>query len=198
MPFRMCLLGSQFHHRPRFPGPPCDPGRSGFPSPVLTLAFPSAACPQPTRLKRWLIYTPRGCGLLTNLVPFLRANATPALCPGPAPRPPSAQGPFARTGCYPARHGVRHRVVGRYPDVLAPTGPRARPPVSSRLRCCPYTAGLCRLLPAPAAGWPFPTLSPRPVHRRLDPYPAALHRCLPVSSRWTTASPQRVQARRAR
>src|SRR5467141_1254008 len=30
-----------FHHGPRFPEPPCNPGRSDFPIPVLTLAFPA-------------------------------------------------------------------------------------------------------------------------------------------------------------
>ena len=40
-----CMVGSQFRHGPRFPGPPNDPGRSVFPSPVLALACPSAAFP---------------------------------------------------------------------------------------------------------------------------------------------------------
>ena len=39
------------------------------------------------------------------------------------------------------------------------------------------TMGLCRLLPVPAGRWPFPTLSPQSVYRRLDPYPAAPLRC---------------------
>ena len=39
------------------------------------------------------------------------------------------------------------------------------------------SAGLCRLLRAPAGGWPFPTLSLRSLHRRLDPYPATPERC---------------------
>ena len=34
-----------------------------------------------------------------------------------------------------------------------------------------------RLLPVPAGRWPFPTLSPQSVYRRLDPYPAAPLRC---------------------
>ena len=39
------------------------------------------------------------------------------------------------------------------------------------------TMGLCRLLPVPAGRWPFPTLSPQSLYRRLDPYPAAPLRC---------------------
>ena len=37
--------------------------------------------------------------------------------------------------------------------------------------------GLCRLPLAPAGSWPFPTLSPRSLHRCLDPYPVALLWC---------------------
>jgi len=44
-------------------------------------------------------------------------------------------------------------------------------------RVPPRTAGPCRLLPAPAGRWPFPTLSLRPLRRRPDPYPAALLGC---------------------
>jgi hypothetical protein len=36
-----------------------------------------------------------------------------------------------------------------------------RPKPSHRLRLLPWSAGLCRLLPAPAGSRPFPTLSPR-------------------------------------
>ena len=44
-----CGLGSQFHHGSRFTKPPYDPGRSDFPSPVLTSAlhatFQMSTCP---------------------------------------------------------------------------------------------------------------------------------------------------------
>jgi hypothetical protein len=40
-----------------------------------------------------------------------------------------------------------------------------------------YTPGLCRLPPAPAARWTFPTLSPQSLQRRLDPYPAVPLHC---------------------
>ena len=48
---------------------------------------------------------------------------------------------------------------------------------------CPISAGLCRLLSAPAGRWPFPTLSPQSVSRRLDPYPAAFLATMSVSTR---------------
>jgi len=38
-------------HDPRFHRPPYDPGRSDFPSPVLTLACPPAAFPSIVRFK---------------------------------------------------------------------------------------------------------------------------------------------------
>ncbi len=83
--FEITMMGSQFCHTPRFPGPPCDHGRSDFPSPVLTSACPFTVGPQLRKLKRWRVYAPLGCGLLMNLAPFLRVRETPALSPGPDP-----------------------------------------------------------------------------------------------------------------
>ena len=40
-----------------------------------------------------------------------------------------------------------------------------------------YTPGLCRLPPAPAGTWTFPTLFPQSLQSRLDPYPAVPLRC---------------------
>ncbi len=44
-------------------------------------------------------------------------------------------------------------------------------------RLSPCARGLRRLSPVPAARWPFPTLSLRPLRRCSDPYPAALLGC---------------------
>ena len=41
-----------------------------------------------------------------------------------------------------------------------------------------WSAGLCRLLQAPAGRWPFPALSLQSLHGCLDPYPAASPRCI--------------------
>ncbi len=52
--------------------------------------------------------------------------------------------------------------------------PHQNPPADFNLS---YTAGLCRLLRAPAGSWWFPTLSPQTLHRCWDPYPATTFRC---------------------
>ena len=41
----------------------------------------------------------------------------------------------------------------------------------------PISTSLCRLLPASAGRWPFPTLSLQSLRRCLDPYPAVFSRC---------------------
>ena len=41
----------------------------------------------------------------------------------------------------------------------------------------PNPISLCRLPPAPAGNWPFPTLSLQSLRRCLDPYPAVSFRC---------------------
>ena len=168
-----CEVGSQFHHEPRFPRPPYDPGRSDFPSPVLTLACPAAACPPPRELKRWRVYAPLGGGLHATLVPSLRVRSIPAQCPGP----PSAQGPFARSGRYPSRRDLVGHISRCYPAFIAHTDPCVRPNPSRRLRSMPWSASLCRLSSVPAGRWPFPTLSPQSLYGCLDPYPAASLRC---------------------
>ena len=89
--------------------------------------------------------------------------------------PPGAQSPFAPSGRYPSRDGDRH-LERHYPLIIAHTDSCARPKPSHCFRF-PYTASLCRLSPAPAGSWPFPTLSPQSLHRCLDPYPAASLRC---------------------
>jgi len=75
---------------PRFPGPPYDPGRSDFPSPVLTLACPPTAFPWMRRLKRWHVSTPLNHGLHVGLGPYsmarqprlsVRGRPRPARCP---------------------------------------------------------------------------------------------------------------------
>ncbi len=87
-------VGSHFHHEPRFPGPPYDPGRSDFPSPVLTLAFllgPS---------QRWRGLSAGSRTPLPPLVypwarPYLASNRSPGTASGRALGPPSAQSLFA-------------------------------------------------------------------------------------------------------
>ena len=102
---------------------------------------------------------------------------------GSVPGPPSAQGPFARSGCYPSRRSLTGYVNGRYPAFIARTGPCAGPNPSRRLRSLPWSASLCRLSPVPAGRWPFPTLSLQIFPWMLGPLPRrVLEVHVPVSS----------------
>ena len=83
--------------------------------------------------------------------------------------PPGAQRSFARSRCYLSRSGVSRHLRGHYPSFVAHTTSCARPKPSHRLRLLPWSAGLCRLLPAPAGRRPFPTLSPRVFPWMLGP-----------------------------
>ena len=186
-------------HDPRFHRPPCDPGRSDFPSPVLTLAFPSAAYPPPRTLKRWLTYTPLARGLRADLVPSLMVRLAPALSPGTpkdrqVPRAPShAPGVTPRVA---PSNGASAGVTPPY-QLLRTHASDQNPPVPFRHQ--PYRAGLCRLLPAPAGSWPFPTLSPRVLPRMLGPIPRrAVEVHLPVSSFHNNGLPCGITGRRTR
>jgi hypothetical protein len=86
--------------------------------------------------------------------------------------PPSAQGSFAHPGCYPESGRPR-----RSPGRALPLRHRSYEPMRQTKtlqapRVPPCALGPCRLLPAPAGRWPFPTLSLRPLCRCSDPYPA--------------------------
>src|SRR5450755_4105367 len=123
----------------RFSKPPYDPGRSDFPSPVLAsvLHAISQGGPSPTA---------RNCGAGAPFAPTrwslqrpfatTRARQNPAQClvAYQLSWPPSAQSPFARSGCYPRRGGLEGPLEGRYPLVVAHTGSCARPSPSPRLR----------------------------------------------------------------
>jgi hypothetical protein len=167
------------HHASRFREPPYDPGRSDFPSPVLTLAFPPTAFPWVRRLKRWPVSTPPSHGLHVGLGPSLMARLPrprvrdrprPARCPEvlclvkALPFPGWRQAPPQRA----------LPLLQRSYDLMRQTKTLPPPPV------VPWSAGLCRLLPAPAGKWPFPTLSLRIFPWALGP--------LPRWSPWCTCS----------
>ena len=113
---------------------------------------------------------------MSGLVPKLRASVIPAQCPGQSKNRQVPRAPLPASGVTCSARSSQHLVRGRYPSFIAHTDSCARPKPSHRLRS-PYTAGLCRLLSAPAGRWPFPTLSPQSVYRCLDPYPAVPLRC---------------------
>jgi len=109
--------------------------------------------------------------------------------------PPGAQSPFALSGCYPSRSGVYRHLERHYPLIIAHTGSCARPKPSRCLRF-PYTASLCRLSPAPAGRWSFPTLFPRVFPQVPGPLPRwdpMVH--MPVSSHRTSAFPRLQEGR---
>ena len=92
--------------------------------------------------------------------------------------PPSAQGSFARPGCYPGSgrpHGSPRRAL---PLLHRSYEPMRQTKTLRAPRSPPCARGPCRLPSAPAGRWPFPTLSLRPLRRCSDPYPATLLGCL--------------------
>ena len=128
----VCEVGAQFHHTSRFRRPPCDPGRSDFPSPVLTLAVlrePSRNGGSSSADAR----TPLPAPVDSRTRPCFEDIGDPALSPGPVLGPPSAQSPFACSQCYRLQGGVPRHLGGRYPSFLAHTGSCARPNPSRRL-----------------------------------------------------------------
>ena len=62
------------------------------------------------------------------------ASGADSVFESPHENPPSAQSPFARSGCYPSYRGITYHVSGRYPTFIAPTGSCARPKGSYQLR----------------------------------------------------------------
>ena len=76
---------------------------------------------------------PTSSGYTHGVVPSQRI-ISPALCPGSHLEPPSAQSPFARSGCYLRRSSVIALLEGHYSFVIAPTNSCARPQRSCHLR----------------------------------------------------------------
>ncbi len=78
--------------------------------------------------------------------------------------------------CYLVEDGIVCRLEERYPFFVAHTDSCVRPKPSHRFQF-PSPMGLCRLLPAPAGRWPFPTLSLHSLCRCLDPCPGMSPLC---------------------
>ena len=72
---------------------------------------------------------------------------------------------------YLSRRGCLLHVSGRYPAVIATTGSCASPTPSHHLWSKPRSAGLCRLLSAPAGCSTFPALPPRILPQMPGPLP---------------------------
>ena len=116
----------------------------------------------------------------------------------PARWPPSAQGSFARPGCYPGSGRPRGSPRRALPLLHRSYEPMRQTKTLRAPRLPPCARGLCRLLSAPAGRWPFPTLSLRPLRRCSDPYPATLLGCFcPLLRPRTPVSPHGKRVRRA-
>ncbi len=146
--------------------PHFDPGRSDFPSPVLTLTYPLVAFPTRVKLKRRHTYTSPQAGLLPGRPIVRRLHIVRLLL-----RQSSAQSPFARIGCYFLRRHVLHHVSERYPAFIAHTDSCVNPKSSHRLR---YNlgrqvfAGCCQSLLEVGSSQRYLRKS---FSRCLDPYP---------------------------
>ena len=90
--------------------------------------------------------------------------------------PAMAESPFALSGYYPSRSRLQAAWAGvtRPSSLLRTHAPDRDAPWAFALA---RSLGLRRLLRAPAANRPFPTLSLQSLSRRLDPYPAVMSRC---------------------
>ncbi len=172
--------------------PPCDPGQSDFPNPVLTLVS---------------LYKPfRNGGSLSagSHAPlsfpiclwtrFVRGSALPgsvSRCPLSS-KPPSAQSPFARLRRYLSRRDLSCIASeGATPpsSLLRTHAPDPHPPTSST----PVSSGgSLQVVTSPPAGcWPFPTLSLHVFPWMLGPIPRRLLRCLcPFLPRGLRPSPR--------
>ena len=190
----VCWVGSHFHLGPRFPGPPCDPGRSDFPSPVLTLAFlwrsaryrRNSSADSRTPLSTTVYLQARSC---------FEGLRNPGSVSGPPLEPPSAQSFFARVRCYLPRGTVQQPLGGRYASFVARTGSCASPKPSRRLCALLLLrvfAGCCRSLleDGPSRRYlcgSFPRclgLCPgasRGAYTRFFPRDVGLHHPLPVA-----------------
>ena len=150
----------------RFLGPPCNPGRSDFPIPVLVLAFPERPF-RDREAEALARIHPTCCGLpLGSSSKSWLLRLAPLTILGP----PSTQSSCACRERDSWQDGVTHHLGGHYPSFIAPTSSCAKPVPSAGLRVSPrMSVGPCRLLRAPAGNRFFPTLSLQVFPRMLEP-----------------------------
>jgi hypothetical protein len=151
----------------RFLGPPCNPGRSDFPIPVLTLAFPREAFPRQAKLKRSLTYPPPSPVYLAARpkkswllrLPSLTMERT-AKCPELL----CLTQALLMTGWRQAPPRRALPLLHRSYELMRRTSSSSGLRVSTLI-----SRGPCRLLRAPAGNWFFPTLSLQVFPRMLEP-----------------------------
>jgi len=177
-----CPFG--FHHASRFREPPYDPGRSDFPSPVLTLACPPTAFPWLRRLKRWPVSTPLSHGLHCGTRPLFNGSATPALRPG------RARARQVSRGALPGQGVTSPRVMsGTTSEGVTPPSSLIPPHASDQNSPAASSLGLGRRV---FAGCCQPLLRVGPSRRYLcgsfpgclDPYPGSPHGARARSFPW--------------
>jgi len=171
----------------------------GFPESGSDLGCPPQACPAAEERKRQRACAPALAGLPAGSSRLPETRPNPARCPVAVrrPGPPSAQGSFARFGRNPLRRDVQRLVGGRYPTLIAPTSPCARPTASRRLRL-PSHGGSSQVVAAPCCQWVLPGVISAIPAWVLGPLPRgapSVH--LPVTSRRASASPYLTGVRHA-
>lgn len=162
---------------PRFRKPPCDPGQSHHTSPVLTSALVVTffKC-MPSRVPSGLstgLHTPHSDTVCTYPCRVSCAARNPALCLGASCSHTTAecQEPLCQVRTLPSPVCPHKTPQKALPLFHRSYGLMRQSIHLLRFSAQPYTPGLCRLLPAPAGEWTFPTLSPQSLYRCLDPYP---------------------------
>ena len=134
-------------HHARFRKPPCDPEQRDFPDSVLTLAVLCKPF-QPRRSLSAGTRTPRGRWFALQAGPYGGSSRLPVdqPCDRQAPRAPLPQSGvtfMGKTSC------VFSKGITLPSSLIRTHAPSPYPPSDFRFR--PYSKGLCRLLPAPAA-----------------------------------------------
>jgi hypothetical protein len=149
-----------------FPQAPLRSRTVGFPESGSDLGCPPTAFPNLVKLKCWLIFTPPALGLPVSLG-RLSEQSAPGSVSRLSPRPAKCPEPLCTPRVLPPASCRLHRTsAGVTPpsSLLRAHAPIRNPPAASGF---PRSAGLCRLLPAPAGSRTFPTLS-LPIFRRMS------------------------------
>ena len=132
------------------------------------------------KLKRWHAYAPNPAGYTTGSMPAATYHVTrvqrPGVCPSGIRHAPRAPSPAAGVTRCNVTSSVTSEGVTPPSSLILAHAPDQIPP--DDFSFMPYTTGPCRLLPAPAGRWPFPTLSLHSLHSRLVPYPVMSLRCM--------------------
>jgi len=132
---------------PRFRKPPCDPEQRGFPDSVLTLALLCKPF-QPRRCLSAGTHTPHGGWFALQAGPMVAHPGCPVgrPCDRQVPRAPLPHvvvTSMGKTSC------AFSKGITLSSSLIRTHAPSLYPPSDFGFR--PYTRGLCRLLPAPAA-----------------------------------------------